>query len=80
MNDDEHWLLLHIMCGTKRLDPFVRLHEASEVLAKYVMRVWQGRRQDFAARGETFFKYNIGCMQLPWAKYEMGVPTPLAPH
>jgi len=28
------------MCGTKRLNPFFRLHEASEVLNKYVMRVW----------------------------------------
>jgi len=28
------------MCGTKRLNPFFRLHEASEVLDKYVMEVW----------------------------------------
>jgi len=28
------------MCGTKRLNPFFRLHEASEVLDKYVMKVW----------------------------------------
>jgi len=28
------------MCGTKRLNPFFRLHEASEVLNKYVMGVW----------------------------------------
>jgi len=27
----ENWLLLRIMCGTKRLNPFFRLHEASEV-------------------------------------------------
>jgi len=25
----EKWLLLRIMCGTKRLNPFFRLHEAS---------------------------------------------------
>jgi len=48
------------MCGTKRLNPFFRLHEASEVLNKYIMAVWQARRQDFAAReakttrGDTF--------------------------
>ena len=36
----ENWLLLRIMCGTKRLNPFFRLHEASEVLDKYVMEVW----------------------------------------
>ena len=29
-----------MMCGTKRLNPFFRLHEASAVLNKYVMRVW----------------------------------------
>ena len=36
VNDDEpslflalNGLLLHIMCGTKRLNPFFRLHEAS---------------------------------------------------
>jgi len=48
MNDNEHsffpgvenWLLLHIMCGTKRLNPFFRLHETSEVLHKYIIRVW----------------------------------------
>jgi len=28
------------MCGTKRLNPFFRLHEASEVLNEYVMWVW----------------------------------------
>jgi len=28
------------MCGTKRLNPFFRLHKASEVLDKYVMGVW----------------------------------------
>jgi len=28
------------MCGTKRLNPFFRLHEVSEVLNKYVMGVW----------------------------------------
>jgi len=27
----ENWLFLRIMCGRKRLDPFFRLHEASEV-------------------------------------------------
>jgi len=27
------------MCGTKRLNPFFRLHEAGEVLNKYVMGV-----------------------------------------
>ena len=36
------WLLLHVMCGTKRLNPFFRLHEASEVLNKYVMGMWSG--------------------------------------
>ena len=36
----ENWLLLHIMRGTERLNPFFRLHEASEVLNKYVMGVW----------------------------------------
>jgi len=36
----ENWLLLHIMCGTKRLNPFCRLYEASEVLSKYVLGVW----------------------------------------
>jgi len=46
----ENRLLLRIMCGTKRLNPFFRLHEASVVLNKYVMGVWQARRQDFAAR------------------------------
>jgi len=33
----EDLLMARIMCGTKRLNPFVRLHEASEVLNKYVM-------------------------------------------
>jgi len=47
----ENLLLLHIMCGTKRLNPCFRLHEASEVLNKYVIGVWQARRQDFAASG-----------------------------
>jgi len=28
------------MCGTKRLNPFFRLHETSEVLHKYIIRVW----------------------------------------
>jgi len=37
------------MCGTKPLNPFFRLHEASEVLSKYVMGVWTG---NFTA---TFF-------------------------
>ena len=27
-------------CGPKRLNPFFRLHEASEVLNKYAMGVW----------------------------------------
>jgi len=42
VNDDEHffygvdnWLLLRVTCGTKRLNPFFRFHEASEVLNKY---------------------------------------------
>jgi len=30
--DVENWLLLHIMRGTNRLNPFFRLHEDSEVL------------------------------------------------
>jgi len=29
----KNWLLLDIMCGTKRLNLFFRLHEASEVLS-----------------------------------------------
>jgi len=35
-------LLLRIMCGTKRLNPLFRLglHEAIELLNKYVMGVW----------------------------------------
>jgi len=28
------------MCGTKRFNPFFRLHKASEVLHTYVMGVW----------------------------------------
>jgi len=28
------------MCGKKRLNPFFRLHEASEVLKKYVKGLW----------------------------------------
>jgi len=37
----ENRLLLHIMCGTKRMrNPFFRLHEASKVLNKYIMGVW----------------------------------------
>jgi len=44
MNDDEAFsfygvenrLLLH-MCEKKRLNPFFRLHEVSDVLNKYVM-------------------------------------------
>jgi len=28
------------MCGRKRLNPFFRLHQASEVLNKYVTGVW----------------------------------------
>jgi len=43
VNEDEHslnWLLLLVMCGTKCLNPFFRLHEASEVLNEYVMGVW----------------------------------------
>jgi len=31
---------VRIMCGTKRLNPFFRLHEASVALNKYVMGVW----------------------------------------
>ena len=34
------------MCGTKRLNPFFRLHEASEVSNKYSMGVWS---DDFTA-------------------------------
>jgi len=44
------------MCGTKRLNLFFRLREASDVLKKYVMGVWQARRQDFAARGANNHK------------------------
>jgi len=36
----ENWLLLRIMCGTKRLNSFFRLCNASEVLHKYVMWMW----------------------------------------
>jgi len=32
--------MLHIKCGSKCLNPFFRLHEANEVLNKYVMGVW----------------------------------------
>jgi len=34
------------MCGTKHLNPFLRLHEASEVLNKYVMGVWSDNFTD----------------------------------
>jgi len=34
----ENWLLLRVMCGTKRLSPFSIVHEAKEVLNK--MGVW----------------------------------------
>ena len=45
MNDNEHYLFLalelfiaiRVMCGTKRLNPFFRLHGASALLNKYVM-------------------------------------------
>jgi len=48
VNDDGHslfvalriGLFLRVMCGKKRLDPFFRLHKASEVLNKYVRGVW----------------------------------------
>ena len=48
MNDGEQSLFtalridycIRVMCGTKRLNPFFTLHEASEVLNKYVMGVW----------------------------------------
>jgi len=50
------------------------------------MGVWQDRCQDFAARGAkkhkgggTFFKYNIGCMQQPGAKHEMGASDTTGP-
>ena len=36
----DNWLLLRIMCGTKRLNLFFQLHEASETLNTYVMGVW----------------------------------------
>ena len=36
----ENWLLLRIICGTKRLNPFFRLHEGSEVLNKCILGVW----------------------------------------
>ena len=36
----ENWLLLRMMCGAKRLNPFFRLYEASDVLNKCVMWVW----------------------------------------
>jgi len=47
VNDDEHspfhsvrnWLLLRMMCGTKRLNLFFSLHEASKVLNEYVIGV-----------------------------------------
>jgi len=42
-----------IMCGTKRLNPFFRLHEASEVLNNYVTGVWSN---NFTA---TFFVSSI---------------------
>jgi len=37
----ENWLLLRIMCGTKRLNPFFRLHKASGVLKKYLMGLFR---------------------------------------
>ena len=50
MNDDEHflfirlrlenWYIAYIMCGKKRLNPFFRLHETSEVLNKSVKGLW----------------------------------------
>jgi len=38
-----NWLLLRLMCGTKRLNPIFRLHEASEVLSEYIMGVWSDK-------------------------------------
>jgi len=54
----------------KTPESIFQITRAGEVLNKYVMGVWQARRQDFAAkgpkttRGVTFFKY-IGYMQQP---------------
>jgi len=39
------------MCGIKRLNPFFRLHEASEVFNKYVMGVCAGPLPGFCSKG-----------------------------
>jgi len=47
--DIENWLLLRIMRGTKRLNPFFRLHETSEVLSfSPVPSPWGGALVDLA--------------------------------
>jgi len=83
----ENWLLLHIICRTKRLNPFFRLHEASEVLNKYVMGVWQDRCQDFAARGAKkhkggahFLNTILDVCSNRGPNMKWGRRTPLAPH
>jgi len=48
-----------MMCGTKRLNPFFILHEASEVLNTYVMGVWS---DNFTA---AFFVIFIGTVFVP---------------
>jgi len=76
------------MCRTKRLNPFFRLHEASEVLNKYVTRVWQARRQGFGKgdknhKGGDIIKiqcWMYAASQQPGVKHEMGVRAPLDPH
>jgi len=34
------------MCGTKCLNPFFRLHEATDVLSKYAIGVWSDNFTD----------------------------------
>jgi len=48
------------MCGTKRLNPFFRLHEASEVLNKYVMGLWSGNFTATFFRNRTFRSGQFG--------------------
>jgi len=52
----ENWLLLRIICGTKRLNLFLKLHEASEVLNKYVVGVWS---DNFTAAFFVSFSFNV---------------------
>jgi len=55
----ENWLVSRIMCETKRLNPFFRLHEASELLNEYIMGLWS---DDFTA---AFFVHFIMTVLVP---------------